>query len=919
MDKSLKLPRGGKMSAVPVGYEAFQSSRRKAVTLLCIFLASATAMGITVYVDSYSVHEWNILTDVGPIAMSVRGDDIDTIVDDVVDISGVERAALIYETWGDIRPANATTWYDFWGSIVAPTQEYYDTFPEVYQLDVGRFPIIDSEVALSHGGSEILGVDIGDIVNYTYWGGYDEEFHLLTIVGLLTDSVTDDSDPYFDPQYQRDAKLDLDVDRSSLTPFNAIGSSMYLSEIAESIRRLDPSYPTYDLWSDYYVEDILGGAIRYYMSWQTGERLNQITRAGGVLLLVGLVMFLAIRYNVNDRRYERNMLMSRGASKSDIDKSVNREVYLLAVVGALLGIGTGVLLSRLAVASTGFFVFDFTRILTEPFLMSLESIIISAVLGILAPIVTLGIYHTVYSTRKSAEDQASRLAKISRGLAIIRWDVLIILLTSLMMIVLFTAGTAIWMNPILSIIVTIAPLALYVGIASLGIKGLRRGADGVSKVMSRIVGQLPSSVGIRRIGKGASSAAPAAMILVLAMSLAWSNAVIGASMPVTKLNHARFAFGGDVTFHLDSTQAGYWQDLEDNVTMHDSVVATTILSVTDLRLSAGWSDSVSIVGMDPTEYSRVGYDFSGSHLNGSSMSGMIDDLSSTTAGVIVTEDIAIEYDLEVGDSLRAFTETEFDPDIFVFSVIGIVQALSNARWTDTGTTGGGYWWWPLQVGLRTLWVNRDYLGSQLNLVNDTQNLLCARTTAGANTTIVVDHILDSSGGFVLENGVWTSATKEVSDYVGQTSYQIDRAVDTMLVVGTVVIIFAAFAIYAFEGVTTRKREIALLRSMGAEVGLVTKLQIAEMFVIALISSLILLIFGPLLVLNSLLTQTASYYIFPISVFPVIPWITILIVYLFFIVSIAIFIVAVALTSSRVDIASSLNAAWAESGPYGGDM
>ncbi|MHA2205184.1 MAG: FtsX-like permease family protein, partial [Candidatus Thorarchaeota archaeon] len=880
------------MSAVPVGYEAFQSSRRKAVTLLCIFLASATAMGITVYVDSYSVHEWNVLTDIGPIAMSVRGDNVDAIADDVSDISGVEKAALIYETWGDIRPANATEWYDFWGPIQAPTPEYFDTFPEFYQLDEGRLPIINSEVALSHGGSEILGVDIGDIVNYTYWGDFEEEFRLLTIVGLLTDSTDDDSDPYFGyyfariaavimpsliPQNHRDAKIDLDVDRSSLTPFNAIGSSMFLSEIAESIRRLDPQYPTFTSWSRYYVEDILGGAIRYYMAWQTAERLNQITRAGGVLLLVGLVMFLSIRYNVNDRRYERNMLMSRGASKSDIDKSVNREVYLLAVVGALLGLGTGVVLSRLAVASMGFFVFDFTRILTEPFLISLESIIISVVLGILAPIITLGIYHTVYSTKKSAEDQASRLAKISRGLSIIRWDVLIILLTSLMMIVLFTAGAAIWMNPILSIIVTIAPLALYVGIASLGIKGLRRGADGVSRVMARIVGQLPSAVGIRRIGKGASSAAPAAMILVLAMSLAWSNAVIGASMPVTKLNQARFAFGGDVTFHLDQTQADYWQDLQDNVTMHDSVVATTIVSVTDLRLSAGWSDSVSIVGMDPTEFSKVGYDFDGSQLNGSSISELIDDLSTTTSGVIVTEDIAIEYDLEVGDSLRAFSETEFDPEIFVFSVVGIVQALSNARWTDTGTTGGGYWWWPLQVGLRTLWVNRDYLGGQLNLVNDTQNLLCTRTVQGANTTKVIDHILDSRGGFVLDGGVWTSVTKEVTDYVGQTSYQIDRAVDTMLVVGTVVIIFAAFAIYAFEGVTARKREIALLMSMGAEVGLVTKLQIAEMFVLALISSLILLVFRPLLVLNSLLTQTASFYIFPVSVFPVIPWVTILIV------------------------------------------
>jgi hypothetical protein len=46
------------MAAQPAGYEAFHSLRRKGVTVLCFLLASTMAIGITVYVDSYSVHEW---------------------------------------------------------------------------------------------------------------------------------------------------------------------------------------------------------------------------------------------------------------------------------------------------------------------------------------------------------------------------------------------------------------------------------------------------------------------------------------------------------------------------------------------------------------------------------------------------------------------------------------------------------------------------------------------------------------------------------------------------------------------------------------------------------------------------------------------------------------------------------------------
>jgi len=64
------------MAAQPAGYEAFHSLRRKSITLVCFLLASTMAIGITVYVDSYSVHEWEKNIDVGDIAITVSGRNI---------------------------------------------------------------------------------------------------------------------------------------------------------------------------------------------------------------------------------------------------------------------------------------------------------------------------------------------------------------------------------------------------------------------------------------------------------------------------------------------------------------------------------------------------------------------------------------------------------------------------------------------------------------------------------------------------------------------------------------------------------------------------------------------------------------------------------------------------------------------------
>ena len=141
------------MSATPVGYGSFGGLRRKSVTLLCVLLASTTAMGITVYVDSYSVHEWTKHVDsVGPISMIITGDSVDNILDEVQEISGIESAEIIEYSGGTIINLNDSRIEEGWNyaeycNLGIPSEDYMTEFQGAYEFNSGRMPETVDEIA----------------------------------------------------------------------------------------------------------------------------------------------------------------------------------------------------------------------------------------------------------------------------------------------------------------------------------------------------------------------------------------------------------------------------------------------------------------------------------------------------------------------------------------------------------------------------------------------------------------------------------------------------------------------------------------------------------------------------------------------------------------------------------------------------
>ncbi|MFW9811770.1 MAG: FtsX-like permease family protein [Candidatus Thorarchaeota archaeon] len=932
------------MSAVPAGYEAFHSRRRRSVTLLCFLLASTMAMGITVYVDSYSVHEWDANLDVGLVAIQAQGEGIENYVPQIRAIDGITKAVLVQGGYGEIELLMNSTYGQYIqyidGNIMAQSQELMEAFAGYITVVEGVLPNTNSsQIAIDKHLSDFFGIEIGDIVNFTAsYSGYN--FNPVEIIGIYTQGSGDSVNPYYwyyesfaivapdvivDPDY----RVFIDIDRSRLTAFNAAGSLAFSNGIDTAIIATDPQYdPQYPWRSRFWVQNRISSGITTYMYWVSAQRISQLFRASSIIILIILVTFLAIRHNVNERRFESHILHSRGASQGDLDKIVNREIVILSLASCIFGIALGVGISRVALAATGFFKFDMMLMFTEPFLVSIESLIISIIAGIALPLLALGCYRIVYSTKKSVDEDTGRLSKMVKGLNFIKWDVLIVALSGLFLMSLISGGTELQSSPFVSFILPIIPLPLFLGVASLSIKGLRRSSMWISRALARIVGQIPASVGIRRIGKGASSGGAAAMVMVLAICLSWNSAIVDASLPMTKVYQAQLDVGADITFALDNGNIDLWDAFANNVTSHVNVTSTTFVSQTVLSLSSGYSGYKTFLAVNPREYSEIGYHYAGMRLNDSELASSIESLQTILDGAIISEDIAREYDLEIGDILRA---TDFSEEAIAFSfrVVGIATALPEMPGDDTFyyydyyivPPPGPFYPTMGMIGQERVMINREYLRTLYGTLNNTENFLCVSTRVNSNGTEIVNSLLESGGSRVLDQDLWESVTSERDEYLNDATYRNNRSVDTMMTVLTVGTIMGAFAIYAVEGVRARKREIALLRSTGADTGLIVRAQGAEMMILMLFSFVVLAGYSPLFLSTSVSSAGASgsFYVYPISVFPQIPWFTIFTVLAFFVISILLFIGIVSILSSRINLAETLNASWSEAAPYGEDL
>ena len=920
------------MVRTPAGYVAFEGRQRKIVALFCFMLSSAIVGSIMVYVDSYSMENWKSSNDVGPASLVARGSGIDYEINNFREIAGITKAAslrgrtsyLVSNTYGLTWLANTFG--------IESNEEFLEAFPTVFVLTEGHFPTNDSEVAISTLIAYRLYVGLGDQVNYSFSNmapivgspqvaivsgifkhgesGYTNSLFYTRANAIFHTLEHDSSDSSY---------IYADVDRSRIVAYDPMGSLRFLNRIDEDIKRLDITYARGSDTSQYSVVNLLSDSIESYMTHLADLRTSQVFRAGGIVLLELAVIYLAINHIWNEREFETSMLIARGASRTRVNILVNTEITATAILSILPGFATGIVFSRFALASDGFFRIDFQKLLTEPLLITYDSLIFSIVAGIALPLLVLVMYHLKGLLRIPTIDVRGRVAKLTKALGFIKWDMVILSLSAAFLVAFNMEGTVITQNPFLFSLLDVLPYTLFFAMTSLALKGLKRGSIKLSNVCGIVVGEIPASVGIRRISRATASSGPLILVLVLAMSLGWNCAINDATLPYTRLNQSRFAIGGDLAFHLDTDKSAQWYSFIGNLTNSIPSSSGTLIDILSLSLSTGTEGLFDFIAINPEEYSRVGYDSVGNKLNESKLSPLIDQLSITEFGAIITQDIAEQYDLSNGGILRAFWRNATELEALEFSIIGVVGALPDTLTFESEYDSYYENPWTYKVGLGKVWVNIDDVDTILSEVQDIDTVFCMRVGNQSSATQTAEEFLNSGWMDVLKNQEWASAFREVEVYTGQDIYSLDRSTDTLMTVVSIGVIFGAFVVYAVEGIKSRKREIALLRSLGAEKNLIIKVQTSEMLVLLLVSVILLGLFTPILSVNSLLSAVRTYggvsYIYPSPITILTPWLSMGIILSFFILCTIVFISLIALLSSRVDLNEALNSTWTESGPY----
>jgi ABC-type antimicrobial peptide transport system permease subunit len=292
----------------------------------------------------------------------------------------------------------------------------------------------------------------------------------------------------------------------------------------------------------------------------------------------------------------------------------------------------------------------------------------------------------------------------------------------------------------------------------------------------------------------------------------------------------------------------------------------------------------------------------------------MEEMATNPTTVVLTRDLANEYQVEVGDTIRAF-ESQTDIDYFSFTVIAIVDALTHPMIPESTyiPESEGY-----SVGSRLIWMNSMYAAEKIDLAQETYSYLTVATKSESNDTRLALNLLSSGGEVAVYTNDWAAVDDEYDSYINGRLYKMDRAVDSMLSIASTLITVGVMLVYATESIRGRKRDNALLRAMGTDGKILAKIQAAELLFIVLFSILILLLYGPLFIANSLIASLSVYtswsFLFPVPMFVIIPWTILLLILGIFLASIIGLIAIIAVVSVKTDLREALSNSWALGGP-----
>lgn len=260
----------------------------------------------------------------------------------IAKVPGVRQAEPLVGSSTSLRANGAERWVSV---ISLPSEEF-----RWAKITDGRWPEKDGELALSPDVAKALKVDVGDTMKMSFDGDAT-----ATVTGITNDPKNFQLGTVYSPQLKPRSEEQSYTSLWLVLADSGTSPSSLVDPLTNAVQKLavksaDPKDRSFEVKtaSDYQqqvVEDMLSET-------KPAEYLLMVF--AGIALLVGTII-IANTFSIllAQRRRQIGLLRAVGASGSQVRRQFLAESMILGVIGSLLGVLGGVLVSVIALAIIG--------------------------------------------------------------------------------------------------------------------------------------------------------------------------------------------------------------------------------------------------------------------------------------------------------------------------------------------------------------------------------------------------------------------------------------------------------------------------------------------------------------------------------------------------------------------------------------
>ncbi len=878
---------------ITIAEDGFTSKRtRMALMVLSLVMLPFILSTTFFFVDSYSLTVWNRETSVGPAPITLRGVKAFQFAAQIRALPDVTRVSYLNSSWASIISLVNNTIPSPKCAVImsapAPQRPPYTVvraasishdfgteFPTIFLLSAGRYPQNDSEIALLGTVANQLGIGVGDTLrfgNTTGVPGPDGALFryevMLYVVGIYSyaDMLYSNPLPYSQGdvivcqdllgEISRDCWVYVGIDGSKISPLNPVASLATLTSIDDSIRHLDPLHSSGTFTPDFYLQDLLIGGIQNYINWHDAERYSSFMDSIPILFVGFAVAFLSTGNYYWRRKEEALLLSARGGSRSQVARRLETEVFVLSIIALAVGLAAGLLLSQ-----WGLF------LLGEPSLYSLsfaalllpDALVFIVGISLVVPGIFIFLTHkNTFSTEK-ADRFTGRLGRISRILGAVRVDFVMAIVTALVVLTGVQLALSGAQYSFIGPILIVAPLVFFVAIVSTVNRFGSRISTVLAVAVERINGRQAARIGARSLGQKNVNAIPFILLSVLIISMLWTTLLVNDNAASSYLGQTRFSIGGDVTIKLSSDKTGLWDSFMQNVSLALPGSSMSTVVEQTMFLSANLEGAVSFYSIDPLAYSKVGYNYEGVPIEDTALKGLLEALNTNVSGAIVTQDVADEFQLSVGGSLRGFLSNGTGFDVMLFTVVGIVPSLPDILVLEGGYISPLSPIFPETVGESEVWVNSVYASKMISPENSTASYLCIRLNVPRNVTEKIDQIKASDTQNVIDKNGIAIAAVAADDLLRSEPFLVSSSYNALKQIILIVSLPFVTVLLAESVYGRRRAQRRVQFTLGYSTGNFNTLALGQSTAIFLLSALMTLIITPVVYYAGLGLYICGYY------------------------------------------------------------